>query len=509
MADLIDELLQSNTPPAEISKLGVFPSIPAKLSAEQLEEALTIAQEIKRRTTQNHIDQFYPTPQNRALYPVHMEFFAKGKSKRERLMMAANRVGKTEGVLLYEAVLHATGEYPDWWVGKRFNRPTIVWLGGDTATTVRDILQLKLLGKVGEFGTGLIRGKYIAGTTNRRGVPDCVETIKVAHKGGGVSWISLKTYDQGREAWQGTEVDFIGLDEEPPEDVAGEAVMRTMTNDGVLAYTFTPIKGMTEVTQGFLNNENQDIKWYCTATWEDVPHLSQQAKDELYRLTPVHLRNARSRGIPSIGVGAIYPIDIESLLIDPVPLPNFWPRGYGLDVGWNRTAALWAAIDRESDTMYVYDEHYQGEQSPVIHASAIKRRGPKLLGQIDPAARGRSQSDGQQLLKQYQDEGLRLAIANNAVESGIFEVYQRAIEGRLKIFRNCVNLAKEWPLYHRDKKGQVVKVNDHLLDTLRYLSLGHAQITYTNAEGNFAYTPGGARYLTSLPPKKYRGKPHD
>jgi hypothetical protein len=112
--------------------------------------------------------------------------------------------------------------------------------------------------------------------------------------------------------------------------------------------------------------------------------------------------------------------------------------------------------------------------------------------------------DAQRVLTLYRAESLNLVEAKNAVESGIFEVYQRALEGRLKIFRNCVDLQKEWPLYHRDKHGQVVKKNDHLLDGLRYLNLGHVQISYTSADGNFAYTPGGARYLTSLPPKKYR-----
>ena len=494
--NLLDELLASNTE---------RPKVPKGLAPEQIEEAAIIAAELKKRIVNNRIDQFYPTADNRAKYPVHMAFFTRGKTHRERLMMAANRVGKTEGVLCYETILHATGEYPDWWNGKRFSRPVLCWLGGDTSTTVRDILQLKILGPHGSFGSGLLRGDRLLDTVNRRGIADCVETIKVRHNSGGTSYIVLKTYDQGREAWQGTEVDVIGLDEEPPEDIAGEAVMRTMTNDGIVMHTYTPIKGMTEVTQSFLSNENEDIKWYCTATWDDVPHLSEQAKDELWRLTPPHLRKARAKGIPTIGVGAIYPVDIELLLIDPIKLPDWYPRGYGLDVGWNRTAAMFGAMDRESDTLYIYDEHYQGEQIPAVHASAIKRRG-RRTGFIDPAARGRSQIDGERLLDMYRGEGLILTKADNAVEAGIFQVYQRATEGRLKIFRNCVNLQKEWPLYHRDKNGQVVKKNDHALDALRYLCMSQSQISYTSDAGNFAYTPGGSKYLTSMPSKRVRNQ---
>ena len=66
--------------------------------------------------------EFYPEtgPLRRELYPRHLEFFAAGRKHRERLMLAANRVGKTEGVGGYEVALHLTGAYPDWWPGRRF-----------------------------------------------------------------------------------------------------------------------------------------------------------------------------------------------------------------------------------------------------------------------------------------------------------------------------------------------------------------------------------------------------
>lgn len=481
-------------------------STPHRLSREKMEEAARIAEEIKKREAANKIDQYYTTAENRRQYPVHMDFFAKGRQYRERLFMAANRVGKTEGAILYETVLHATGEYPDWWPGRRFNHAVECWVGGDTGTSVRDILQSKLLGQRGQFGTGLIRGSLLVGEPSaKRGIADAVETIYVKHTTGSTSTIQLKTYEQGREAWQGTSKHVVAFDEEVPEDIAGEGVMRTMDCDGVVLYGYTPLNGMTEVTQKFLDEENPDIRCYVNATWDDVPHLSEKAKAEMIRLTPLHLRDARSKGVPTQGVGSIYPIQIEKLLIEPFALPKHFARGFALDVGWNRTAAVWAAIDRETDVMYLYDEHYEGQQEPAVHASSIKRRG-RMLGQIDPAARGRNQKDGEQLLQLYRDEGLLLALANNAVEAGILAVWTRAIEGRLKVFRGKLpNLEKEWRMYHRDKNGQVVKKNDHALDCLRYLCNGHQSISYTidAQQGNYAYTPGGHRYLTSLPSKKY------
>jgi hypothetical protein len=48
-----------------------------------------------------------------------------------------------------------TGNYPDWWKGKEFLTPDTVWTGSPTNETSRDILQVELLGGLGEkLGTG-------------------------------------------------------------------------------------------------------------------------------------------------------------------------------------------------------------------------------------------------------------------------------------------------------------------------------------------------------------------
>jgi len=135
-------------------------------------------------------------------------------------MLAANRVGKTEGVGLYELTWHLTGDYPQWWDGRKFPGKIKAWAAGDTKQTVREILQDKLLGPVGHWGTGLIPGDMISKIVRGGGgVADSVDMIYVKHKSGGVSQLTLKSYDQRREAFQGTEQDVIILDEEPPEDI--------------------------------------------------------------------------------------------------------------------------------------------------------------------------------------------------------------------------------------------------------------------------------------------------
>ena len=76
--------------------------------------------------------------------------------------------------------------------------------------------------------------------------------MSVAHISGGNSLLSLKSYDQRREAFQGTEQDIIWLDEEPPIDIYTECLIRTMTTNGLLILTFTPLEGLSEVVLNYL-----------------------------------------------------------------------------------------------------------------------------------------------------------------------------------------------------------------------------------------------------------------
>ncbi len=209
-------------------------------------------------------------------------------------------------------------------------------------------------------------------------------------------------------------------------------------------------------------------RFVISATWDDVPHLSEKDKAELLASIPPYQRDARSKGIPQLGSGAIYPVPESEILVDSFEIPPWWPRSYGLDVGWKATAAVWGAIDRETDTVYIYSEYLRGSAEPPVHVEAIKLRGDWMNGVIDPAARGRAQKDGEQLLVKYRENGLWLSVAKNAVEAGLYEVWTRMVTGRFKVFRTCSKWLEEYRLYRRDDKGNVVKENDHLMDATRY-----------------------------------------
>lgn len=223
-------------------------SLPSEtLSA--LEAKLAAEREKRRRT--NKLGLFVP-------YPKQLEFYAAGKGNRERLLMAANQVGKSECGSI-ETAAHLTGRYPDWWPGRRYDRPVKWWAGSDTTETTRDTVQTKLVGPPADeeaWGTGAIPADAIISVNRRQGVANALDTILVRHVSGGISELGFKSYDQGRQKWQGAVRDGVWLDEEPPLDIYTEALTRTNTiEDGMIFLTFTPLLGMSEVVHMFLDDE--------------------------------------------------------------------------------------------------------------------------------------------------------------------------------------------------------------------------------------------------------------
>lgn len=203
--------------------------------------------------------------------------------------------------------------------------------------------------------------------------------------------------------------------------------------------------------------------------WNDTPHLTDEMKTAMLSKMSPHLRDARTKGIPSVGSGQIFPISRDRYEVSPFPIPRHWPKAYGLDVGWNRTAGTFIAWDPDNDIIYVYQEHYQGKVEPSDHVKGITAHaGDWMWGAIDPAAAGSNQRDGRSLMNEYLELGLLLVKADNSVETGIARLWNRFVSGKLKIFSNCTNLLRELGLYKRNDKGRIVKANDHAVDALRY-----------------------------------------
>jgi hypothetical protein len=231
-------------------------------------------------------------------------------------------------------------------------------------------------------------------------------------------------------------------------------------------------------------------KYTVFASWDEAPHLSAEAKAGLISAYLPNERDARTKGIPSLGSGAIYPIPEEDVLVEPFVFPAWYRHAYALDVGWNRTAGLWLAYNVEEDVGYLYSEYYRGQAEPAVHAEAIKSRGAWIPGVVDPKSRDRSQRDGEALFALYTELGLILSPAINAVEAGIYEVWSRLSSGRLKVFSTLQNFRSEYRIYRRGEDGKVVKENDHLMDGMRYLCMSGIAIAALRPFEEWAGRPG-------------------
>lgn len=233
--------------------------------------------------------------------------------------------------------------------------------------------------------------------------------------------------------------------------------------------------------------ETANGKFWVSAGWNDVPHLDEKTKKEIEASTPPHLRAARMRGEPSLGSGAIYPVPVDEIRVPPIKIPEHWPRGYGFDPGWNRTAAAWGAWDRDNDVLYIIGEHYMGQREPSVHADAIKARGEWQPGIADYAGRG---VDGEKVIEIYRKLGLRLVNADKSVEAGIQAVWQRLSSGRLKVFSTCSSWFDEYRYYIRDENGRIQKVNDHLMDATRYLVMSITKMIVRPVESAAPFAAG-------------------
>lgn len=203
-------------------------------------------------------------------------------------------------------------------------------------------------------------------------------------------------------------------------------------------------------------------------TWDDAVHLDETAKADLLQSIQPYQRAARSKGIPQLGAGAVYPFPESQIKIPDFDLPRHFVRAFGLDCALSgETAAAWGALDRESQTLYIYSVYQRSAAETAVHAEAIKARGIWIPGVGD--ASDILDEDRTQYLDRYRAHDIDLELADKAVESGIQDVYDLLSAGRLKVFASCVGFFKQYRLYRRDERGRIVKQHDHVLDAVRYL----------------------------------------
>jgi len=404
--------------------------------------------------------------------------------------MAANQIGKTVcgGA---EWSFHLTGRYPDWWDGAEFKKPVRFWVGGVTGESTRDNPQRILIGQPeikAQWGTGMIPKECLLEINPGRGLPNAVDSLVVRWGGGGdvqagSSSLLFKSYEKGREKWQGDTIDGVWFDEEPSMKIYSEG--RTRTNNGQLGnfccITFTPLLGMSEVVRQFLSEEGENSeqvgRFVVKATIDDaVPSIyTREQADSVLAGYPAHEREARAKGVPTLGSGRIFPVSSEDIEWEVVDLPGSFVWIGGLDFGWDHpTAAVKCAWDRDADVFYVVNAYKRKQQTPLIHSGALKPWGGWLPWAWPHDGLQHDKGSGVQLAESYRRCGLNLLPdhatfedGSNGVEAGLMEMLDAMQTSRFKVAKHLVDWYSEFNLYHR-KDGKVVKEFDDLMSATRY-----------------------------------------
>jgi phage terminase large subunit-like protein len=393
--------------------------------------------------------------------------------------MAANQVGKTISAGA-EVAMHLTGRYPDNWPGYVFDKPMPWWVGGVTSESTRDNPQRILMGRIGAIGTGMIPHNAIVGSpAMRRGVTDAMDHVTVRFGGGadiqtGESSVAFKSYDQGREKWQGETLGGVWYDEEPPEDIYSEGLTRT--NVGLMPnlITFTPLKGMTNVVKRFIIDKVPGTH-VTQMTIEDAAHYTPEQRAAIISTYPAYERDARTKGIPQLGSGRVFPIGEDEIKCAPFTIPDHWPQICGIDFGWDHpSAGVRLAWDRDNDKLYVTATYRKRQQTPAMFAAAVRPWGEWLPWAWPHDGLQHDKGSGIQLAVQYKEQHMNMLHeratfedGSFGVEAGVAEMLDRMQSGRLKVFSHLADWFEEFNLYHR-LDGLIVKEMDDLISATRY-----------------------------------------
>ncbi len=397
--------------------------------------------------------------------------------KRNRWVFGGNRSGKTECGAV-EAVWLARGTHP-----YRKNKDGVFgWVVSLTAQVQRDVAQRKIL--------HYLRQDWIEDIVMSSGRKDApmsgiIDQILIKNVFGGTSVIGFKSCDQGRERFQGSSLDFVWFDEEPPKDIYDECRMRVVDKRGDVFGTMTPLKGLTFVYEEIYMNPRADPEiWYEFMEWADNPYLSKKEIKLLESTMDDATLASRRYGKFCAREGLVYPEFDESVhVIKPFQVPELWQDTISIDPGLkNPLSAHWYAVDYDGN-VYVVAEHYLANAGIDEHAEALHEISRKIgwkrdergriAAIIDAAAEAKTLAAEKSVTELFYERGIVASPkVNKDVFSGIAQVKSYLSRKNqfpnLYIFENCVNMIREFKGYFWGGNERPVKRDDHAMDELRY-----------------------------------------
>lgn len=402
--------------------------------------------------------------------------------KRNRWVFGGNRSGKTECGAV-ECLWMLRGIHP--YRGNK--KEAFGWAVSLSQQVQRDVAQAKILKYLPKSWIA-----DIVMLSGRRDSPagGVIDQIKIKNVSGGISTLGFKSCDQGREKFQGSSLDFVWFDEEPPRDIYEECLMRVMDRKGEIFGTMTPLKGKTFIyNEIYRNVKNNPEVWCEFMSWADNPFLPEEQIELLETALDKSALDARKYGRFSEGSGLVYPEFNESVhVIEPFEIPREWQDTISIDPGFNNPlSAHWYCMDWDGN-IYVVAEHFAAGRDVDYHAGEILKiskslgwktdeRG-RVRALIDSAANQRTLASAASVSELFSERGVLVDTrVNKDVYSGIMRVKSYLTgaggNGKIYVFKNCKNMIEEFSNYFWAENDTPVKRDDHCMDELRYYVMSH------------------------------------
>lgn len=449
------------------------------MTLQQKQQYALLLQERITRNARNRLQRQY-----KSLYGWQRQYVSATASYDSCLLMAGNQVGKSRTGCIMDAY-HLLGDYPDDWEGHRFDSPPLIWVLGYSGVKTRDLLQLKLFGRVvgGECEGGLVPKDRIVDYRAMTGTSGAASEVRVKHRNG-TSVCQFWSYSQGQHALMGDVVDWYHIDEEPRDQaIYPQVITRTINGDrgrggrGIL--TFTPENGKTELVLHFMESPGPGDYMQMVA-WDQCPHMTPEKQEKFLSKFPAYQRDMRSKGVPLMGSGLIFEVDIDTLKIAPFRPPEYWFIINGIDFGWDHPQAhiqlLW---DRDADMYYVCNAWKASKKQPYEAWHIVKPWAENVPTAWPGDGLQTEKGSGKTQMSYYADEGWKMLggpaqweDGGTSVWIGITQLQEAMENGRLKIFSNLFELFEEIQQYHTKTtdsgKIEIVKLRDDLVDAMRY-----------------------------------------
>lgn len=404
----------------------------------------------------------------------------------EKLYIGGNRSGKTVANVAEQA-MWLTGEHP-----YRDDIPPPPIRGRAVAVDIEDGIKKIMLPELVKW----IPMKYLINNSFEDSYDRQSRTLNLNNG----SFVELMSYEQDVEKFAGTSRHYVAFDEEPPEEIYNECLMRLVDTNGSYWISMTPLVEMSWVKEKIYEpwTQGNDSIFVLEVNTEENPHIAVSALDRITRNLSESERNARRSGTFITHTGLIYAgsfvnksfteggnVIYDLLSRDFGQYTKGWGHFTCMDHGFrNPTVFLFCMFDAEGNII-VYDEYYETNRTVKENAAGylaqLERLGVKPVYCVgDPSIQNTSPITRTSIQTEYNEHGVSIALANNDVRAGIARVQNRFQTGHLFITERCEQTLKEITNYRwdrftsskianrRNNKDTPLKKNDHCMDALRY-----------------------------------------